>query len=83
MPTAQPTLAPDGRQAFFGGWAQLWQQQPSAVAATRDAAIDTHSPGKWRANGTVSNLPAFAETFTCKDGSAMSRKADAQVSIWR
>ncbi|HST44754.1 MAG TPA: M13 family metallopeptidase, partial [Luteimonas sp.] len=83
LQAAQPALTVDGRQAFFRGWAQLWQQQASVVDATRLAAVDAHAPGKWRVNGPLANLPAFAETFTCKPTDAMVRKADAQISIWR
>lgn len=83
LQTAQPALAPEGREAFFRGWAQLWQQQASAVDATRNATVAVQAPGKWRANGPLANLPAFAETFTCKDSDPMVRKAGEQVSIWR
>jgi predicted metalloendopeptidase len=29
------------------------------------------------------NLPAFATAFKCKAGTAMVRKPEEQVSIWR
>jgi putative endopeptidase len=80
---AQPGIAKEGKQAFFGAWAELWRQQPSAVFAEQQAATSQHAPGKWRANGPLGNQPAFGETFACKASDAMRRKDDDQVSIWR
>jgi putative endopeptidase len=80
---AQEELTEEDRQAFFNGWAQLWRQQASADAATRNAAVSPHAPGMWRVNGTLVNLPAFGEAFKCKADAAMQRKADEQVAIWR
>jgi putative endopeptidase len=80
---SQPGADPAAREAFFGGWAQLWRQQSSTDVATRDQATAVHAPGQWRVNGPLANLPAFAETFKCTAGTGMVRKADEQVSIWR
>ena len=81
--TAQPDAEASAREGFFNGWAQLWRQQASADVSTRDHAVAVHAPGKWRTNGPLANLPAFAETFKCAAGAGMVRKADEQVSIWR
>jgi putative endopeptidase len=80
---AQAELAPEAREAFFTGWAQLWRQQPSSDVAAQQAAVAVHAPGHWRTNGPLSNLPAFAETYKCKAGSAMVRGEDDRISIWR
>lgn len=80
---ANTELAKDGREAFFRGWAQMWRQQSAVDTATRAAATSVQAPGQWRANGPVSNLPAYSETFACKAADAMVRKAEDQVSIWR
>ena len=29
---------------------------------------DAHSPGKWRVNGPLSNMPEFKAAWGCKDG---------------
>ncbi|MCA0394845.1 MAG: M13 family peptidase, partial [Proteobacteria bacterium] len=83
LATAQPALATGGRESFYRGWAQLWRQQLSPEAAARDAATSVQAPGQWRANGPLTNQPAFTEAFKCKAGNAMVRKADEQVTIWR
>ncbi|MGB7190155.1 MAG: M13-type metalloendopeptidase [Acidobacteriaceae bacterium] len=44
------------------------------------AHVDTHSPGRFRTNGTVQNFDAFAQAFGCKKGQPMV-SADACV-VW-
>jgi putative endopeptidase len=83
LATAQPALEKPAKEAFYQGWARLWQQQMSQDVATRMASVDVHAPGQWRANGPLSNQPGFAETYACKAGTAMQRKAEEQVSVWR
>lgn len=80
---ATPELAQAGKEAFFRGWAQMWRQQSAVDTATRNVATSVYAPGQWRANGPVSNLPAYTETFKCGASDAMNRKAEDQVRIWR
>jgi putative endopeptidase len=72
-----------GYESFFRAWASLWREQLSPEAATEAASTQAQAPGKWRANGPLVNLPAFAKAFKCKAGNAMVRKPEEQVSIWR
>ncbi len=70
-------LTPD--QRFFVGMAQ-WaceDERPESKRAT--AMVDPHSPGEYRINGVVSNLPEFAEAFSCKAGQPMVRKSVCRV----
>ena len=83
LATAQSGLEAAGRESFFTAWGALWREQLSAETAAQAAATSVQAPGKWRANGPLVNHPAFAETFKCKAGNAMLRKAEEQVSIWR
>lgn len=63
-------------QRFFLGWAQVWCTNASPESLRLRAQTDPHSPGKYRVNGTVSNMPEFQKAFSCKPGSAMvSQKA--------
>ena len=64
-------LQPD--QRFFVGFAQ-WvceNQRPEELRVS--AATNPHSPGVWRINGVVANMPEFAEAFSCKPGQPMVR----------
>ncbi|NUS60647.1 MAG: M13 family metallopeptidase [Lysobacter sp.] len=67
------------QKPFFQGWANLWANASSAQAATERAATSIHAPGKWRVNGPLMNLPAFAEANTCKADSAMVAKDPIRV----
>jgi predicted metalloendopeptidase len=43
------------------------------------AQVDPHSPGRYRVNGVVSNLPEFADAFGCKAGAPMVREPMCRV----
>ena len=58
-------------QRFFIGFAQWACENNRPEAARVQAATDPHSPGKYRVNGVVVNLPEFSKAFACKPGSAM------------
>ncbi|HEX4037415.1 MAG TPA: M13 family metallopeptidase [Acidobacteriaceae bacterium] len=58
-------------QRFFIGYAQ-WACENERPENLRVSAItDPHSPGKYRVNGIVSDLPQFAAAFGCKAGQPM------------
>jgi len=62
-------LNPD--QRFFVGYAQ-WaceNQRPENLRA--NALTNPHSPGKYRVNGLMVNMPEFEAAFSCKAGQAM------------
>jgi putative endopeptidase len=58
-------------QRFFIGYAQ-WACESTRPAQLRVQALtDPHSPGKYRINGVVVNMPEFAKAFSCKVGQPM------------
>ena len=69
--------------AFSNGWAKIWPQQMGPEAAQVAAAASPYSPGQWRANGPLSDLPEFQQAFGCKEGNPMVRPAASRVTIWR
>jgi endothelin-converting enzyme/putative endopeptidase len=64
-------FAPD--QRFFVGMAQWACENTRPEDERLMAATNPHSPGRYRINGVVSNLPEFAKAFSCKPGQPMVR----------
>jgi predicted metalloendopeptidase len=52
-------------QRFFLAWAHIRCENMTPEAAHRQALHDQHSPGRWRVNGVVRNMPEFAQAFGC------------------
>jgi predicted metalloendopeptidase len=44
--------------------------------------VDVHAPARFRVNGPLSNVPAFAAAFAIPDGTPMARSAEDRVRIW-
>ncbi len=71
IPVTQKTDGFTQAQQFFIGYGQLWCENVRPERARLWAQTDPHSPGQFRTNGVVSNLPAFSEAFGCKAGDKM------------
>jgi predicted metalloendopeptidase len=71
-----------GEQRFFLGAAQIWRQLIRPEAQSVRLKTDPHSPGQYRANGPLSNLPEFFEAWSCGEGSAMKRDEKVRPAIW-
>jgi putative endopeptidase len=66
-------------QRFFVGYAQ-WACENDRPENLRMSAItDPHSPGKYRVNGLVVNMPEFEKAFSCKAGQPMVRENRCRV----
>jgi predicted metalloendopeptidase len=59
-------------QRFFISYAQVWCENAADQDFRRRAQEDVHSPGRWRANGVLQNMPEFRKAFGCKDGAPMA-----------
>jgi predicted metalloendopeptidase len=62
-------FSPD--QRYFLGFARVWCENITPESARVGVRTDPHSPGRWRVNGVVRNMPEFQKAFGCKAGSAM------------
>jgi endothelin-converting enzyme/putative endopeptidase len=81
--TADKKLEPrDGltpEQRFFVGYAQ-WACENNRPENLRvDAATNPHSPGRYRVNGLMVNMPEFKEAFQCKADDPMVSKTPCRV----
>jgi endothelin-converting enzyme/putative endopeptidase len=66
-------------QRFFIGFAQIWCENRRPEFERLRAATDTHSSGKYRVNGTVSNMPEFQRAFGCRPDAPMVRQNQCRV----
>ena len=66
-------------QRFFIAWGQIWCQNQSPEQSRLRALTDPHSPGQYRVNGVVSNMPEFQKAFGCKTGDPMVRENACRV----
>lgn len=74
----KPVSRTDTR-AFFYGFAQGWCGKMRDEALRHLVATNPHAPAHLRVNGPLSNLPEFAEAFSCKAGAKMVRKDRCEV----
>ncbi|MFC5460155.1 M13 family metallopeptidase [Massilia niabensis] len=71
-----------GDQRFFMGFGQVWRSKMREAQQIVQVKTDPHSPGQFRANGTVMNHPAFYEAFGVKEGDKMYLAPKDRVKIW-
>lgn len=79
----RPVPTVDGftpEQQFFLAWGQFRGEAMSIEMQRKIVAGDSHPVPKFRVNGPVSNLPAFAEAFSCKAGAPLVRPQ--RCSVW-
>ena len=66
-------------QRFFLGWAQVWGTNQRAEAARTQTNTDPHPLARFRGNGPISNMEAFARAFGCKKGDPMVREQACKI----
>nr|WP_229505090.1 M13 family metallopeptidase [Massilia mucilaginosa] len=71
-----------GDQRFFMGFGQVWRMKMREAQQIVQVKTDPHSPGQFRANGTMMNQPAFYEAFGVKEGDKMYLAPKDRVTIW-
>ncbi|HEY6804883.1 MAG TPA: M13 family metallopeptidase [Pyrinomonadaceae bacterium] len=69
-------------QRFFLGYARGWATNTRPELARMLATVDPHPLPKFRVNGPLSNMPQFAQAFSCKAGDAMVRPDKDRCQIW-
>ena len=69
-------------QRFFIAAGQTWRNLTRPETARLRALTDPHSPPRWRVNGPMSNVPAFAKAFGCMQGDPMVRPDSVRAEIW-
>ncbi|MEP6491315.1 MAG: M13 family metallopeptidase [bacterium] len=69
-------------QRFFLGWAQVWRGLSRPESQLQNLKTDPHSPGKWRVDGPLANMPEFKAAWGCKEGDPMVRADNLRARIW-
>jgi putative endopeptidase len=76
-PEPRDGFSPD--QRFFLAWGQVWCENSTDQSAKVRAQTDSHSPGRYRVNGVLQNMPEFQKAFSCAAGSPMVRQNACRV----
>jgi len=71
-----------GEKRFFIGWAQVWRIKFRPEALRQQVITGPHSPGMYRVQGVLSNMPEFYQTYGVKPGDGMYRPDEVRVKIW-
>jgi len=71
-----------GDQRFFLGWAQVWRSLFRDDYLRQMLVTDTHSPGPYRVNGVVRNMPEFHQAFGVKEGDGAWLPPAQRAKIW-
>jgi len=58
-------------QRFFLGFAQIWCENSTPQSERQSAMTNPHSPGRYRVDGTLQNMPEFQKAFACQAGQPM------------
>jgi predicted metalloendopeptidase len=69
-------------QRFFISFARIWGSQSRPEAALLQLNTNPHPLSKFRALGTLQNMPEFQRAFACKAGDPMTRPAQQQCRLW-
>ncbi len=71
-----------GEQRVFLGFGQVWAGKYRDEALKSQINTDPHSPGQYRANGSVRNVPEFYTAFDVKESDALYLPPEERVKIW-
>ncbi|RWS25303.1 membrane metallo-endopeptidase-like 1 isoform X2 [Leptotrombidium deliense] len=74
-----PGLDLTSYQLFFLNYAQIWCGLMRPEAAINSLRTSSHTPGKFRVIGTLSNFEEFSNAFNCPIDSKMNPKNKCRV----
>src|SRR5260370_8519941 len=67
-------------QRLFLGFGRVWCEKRRPEYARMQVTTNPHSPGKFRVNGVVQNMPEFQKAWGCKAGQPMV--AENACHVW-
>jgi len=66
-------------QRFFLGFGRVWCEKRRPEFSRMLVNVDPHSPGRFRVNGVVQNMPEFQKAWGCKTGQPMVAQNSCHV----
>lgn len=66
-------------QRYFLGFGRVWCEKRRPEVARMRVLTDPHSPGKYRVDGVVQNMPEFEKAWSCKPGQPMVSENSCHV----
>ena len=66
-------------QRLFLSYGRIWCEKRRPEFSRMLVSVDPHSPGKYRVNGVVQNMPEFQRAWGCKAGQPMLRENACRV----
>ena len=66
-------------QRFFLGYGRVWCEKRRPEFSRMLVSVDSHSPGHYRVNGVIQNMPEFQQAWGCKAGQPMVRANACRV----
>jgi len=66
-------------QRFFLGYGRVWCEKRRPEFSRMLVSVDPHSPGRYRVNGVMQNMPEFQQAWGCKAGQPMVRQNACRV----
>jgi putative endopeptidase len=67
-------------QRFFLGFGRVWCEKQRPEYLRMQVSTNPHSPGRYRVNGVVQNMPEFQKAWGCKSGQPMV--AENACRVW-
>ena len=67
-------------QRFFLGFGRVWCEKRRPEYLRTQVTTNPHSPGKYRVDGVVQNMPEFQKAWGCKAGQPMV--AESACHVW-
>lgn len=71
-----------GDERFFYGWGTIWGAKSTDEQMIRQIKTDPHSPGEFRANGPLVNMPEFLDVFVVSADDGMYVDPEKRIKIW-
>lgn len=69
-------------QRFFISYSQVWRQNIRDEEEMRRLKEDVHSPGVYRVNGTLPNVPEFYQAFNITEDNKLFMPVEKRAVIW-